>query len=276
MLALVAVLGPVPSTPVAVAVPSRPVVPPAASVVAEDPAAGTDLREGPRGAVIAGPPLVVWTRADGLRAPDPVGTGDGVAAAARLRALGPLTARVLAALDAVAPFPWRPAVRSLSVGCRPVRDLACPGGVVEAGDRLVVNPSAARWSDATLAYVLRHELAHVWQHATGDLAARRRDLDGVDLGPDAAPDLDPLEAAADCLAAAWGSPSRGSGYVDCPPAGVARMAAAFAVAPPAVPAAGPGDPQATPGSRPGRGSGTTPSSTARTAASVRPSTPSFR
>lgn len=188
-------------------------------------------------------PVAVWTRASGHIAPvAPIGT-----TVTDLRRLRDLTDRIVAMLDATAPFAWREAVAELAVGCLPAAGMPCPGGVVAGGDRITIGPGAARWSDATLAYVLRHELAHVWQHATGDLAARRRDLDGVDLGVDLGdgpddpddpddpggnggrgPGIDPLEAAADCLAAAWGSPTRGNGYLRCPPAGVARMAAVFA------------------------------------------------
>lgn len=232
-------------------------------------AAPTTPSGGP-GRVGLDPPLVVWTRGGGVRAPHPT---DPAAAVDLLLARAALTLRVVGLLDAVAPFPWRTAVGTLAIGCRPVAALDCPGGVVDRGDRLTVSPAADRWSDATLTYVLRHELAHVWQHATGDLAARRRDLDGVTL----AVEVDPLEAAADCLAAAWGSPARGNGYLTCPPDGVARMAAVFAATPAGTVAPpGAGAPQATPASRPDRAAGTTPSSTARTAASVRPSTPSFR
>lgn len=166
------------------------------------------------------PPLVVWTRDGGVRVPSPADTAD---VADLLMARAGLTLRVVGLLDAIAPLPWRAVVRELAVGCRPVAALACPGGLVDRGDRIVISPAAARWSDATLAYVLRHELAHVWQHATGDLAARRRDLDGVALPAD----VDPLEAAADCLAAAWGSPARGNGYLACPAAGADRMRAVF-------------------------------------------------
>lgn len=185
-------------------------------------------------------PVVVWTRASGRVVP----VVPGGTTAADVRWLRDLTDRIVGMLDATAPFAWREAVAELAVGCRPAAGMPCPGGVVAGGDRITIGPGAARWSDATLAYVLRHELAHVWQHATGDLVARRRDLDRIDLGVDLAddpddpddpegggghgPGIDPLEAAADCLAAAWGSPTRGNGYLRCPPAGVARMAAVFA------------------------------------------------
>jgi len=256
-----------------------PAAPRTASVPPPEPSVARDRRE------TSGPPLVVWTRDGGIRAPHPAGTAD---VADLLMARAGLTLRVVGLLDAIAPFPWRTVVGTLAVGCRPVAALDCPGGVVDRGDRITLSPAAGRWSDATMAYVLRHELAHVWQHATGDLAARRRDLDGIALPVD----VDPLEAAADCLAAAWGSPARGNGYLACPAAGADRMRAVFEgtpVGPPdpdaapgpdgaaasAVPA-GAGSSQATEGARPDRGAGTTPSSTARTAASVRPSTSSLR
>lgn len=202
-------------------------------------------------------PVVVWTPGDGPL--DAAGWG----------------ARLATRLDRVVPFPWRRYVGALAVGCRPVGDLDCPGGVVEGGDRVTISPAAARWSDAALTYVLRHELAHVWQYATGDVAARRRDLVGVGgLG-----DTDPLEAAADCLAAVWGSPSDGAGYLACPAEGVRRMAEVFRSTPLPVPTPS-GGPDAPPVAQPTAGPdavrGPSPSSTARTAASVRPVTPSFR
>ena len=187
---------------------------PRASVAPPTPAVARDRREA------SGTPLVVWTRDGGVRAPHPADTAD---VADLLMARAGLTLRVVGLLDAIAPFPWRTVVGTLAVGCRPVAALDCPGGVVDRGDRITLSPAAGRWSDATMAYVLRHELAHVWQHATGDLAARRRDLDGVALPAD----VDPLEAAADCLAAAWGSPARGNGYLACPAAGADRMRAVF-------------------------------------------------
>lgn len=227
------------------------------------PVAAGVARTGPVEAETPAAPVVVWSADPAASAP--VGSDDE------------LGARIITMLDHVVPFAWRRYVSELVVGCRPVGELACPGGVVDRRDRITISPAARGWTEAELAYVLRHELAHVWQFATGDLAARRRDLDGVaGLG-----DVDRLEAGAECLAALWGSPSDGAGYLDCPAAGVRRMARRFSETPLKAMMPGSGvdaaaDARATTGPEADCDVVASPSSTARTAASVRPVTPSFR
>lgn len=214
--------GSTPSTPMAGPAVRSPAGPPAAPASGVDRTTATTAptRDAMRADADLWLPVTVWTRAGGSRAVGIADVAPGPDRVARLDAVRAAAVRVLAGLDAAAPFPWREAVTRVDIGCMAVGAYLCPGGVAR-GDELVVSPAALGWTDDELAYVLRHELAHVWQFASGDPEARRTDLAGLEaqLGG-----VDPLEAAADCLAEAWGSPNLGDGYLDCPAEGVARMA----------------------------------------------------
>jgi hypothetical protein len=126
-------------------------------------------------------------------------------------------------LDQVAPFNWRNHA-SLTVRCTD----DCPYGVVTLwGDgsiELTLAPQAFAYGDASLRNIAAHELAHVWQFATG----RHISTEFEDLGNQLTPSIPGYELEADCLAAWWGYPAEpGVSYWDCPPEWIAIAGAIY-------------------------------------------------
>ena len=126
--------------------------------------------------------------------------------------------RVTALADASG-FDWRSRGVALHVGCHP--RWRCAWGLYDSTTRQVwVGPDAFA-SQARLRYVVLHELAHAWQHSTGDMAARDSDLAGWGLSGKQG-----REAAADCVAALWGATSHH--YWPCPSDARSHMASVLA------------------------------------------------
>jgi guanyl-specific ribonuclease Sa len=117
------------------------------------------------------------------------------------------------------PFNWRAAGVTLKAQCAPNRS-HCQWGLYTVADNTIWVGTDAFSSNARLFYVVAHEMVHAWQFAN-DPHARMNDL--ADWGRTG---VDGLEAAADCLAQAWGATM--SHYWNCPSDAQSHMAQIFA------------------------------------------------
>jgi hypothetical protein len=115
------------------------------------------------------------------------------------------------------PYDWASRGVDFAIGCHP--DARCAWGLYDHANRTVWLSRDAFASADRLAYVVAHEVAHVWQWHDG---ATLRSADLRDWGLTG---LDALEKAADCLAARWGHP--GAVYWACPDAAKDHMGAVF-------------------------------------------------
>jgi len=105
------------------------------------------------------------------------------------------------------PFNWRAAGVTLKAECAPNRS-HCRWGLYTVATNTVWVGTDAFATNARLFYVVAHEMAHAWQF-TNNPHARMNDL--ADWGHTG---VDGLEAAADCLATAWGATA--NHYWSCP------------------------------------------------------------
>jgi hypothetical protein len=117
------------------------------------------------------------------------------------------------------PFNWRAARVTLKAQCAPNRS-HCQWGLYTVADNTIWVGTDAFSSNARLFYVVAHEMVHAWQF-TNDPHARMNDL--ADWGRTG---VDGLEAAADCLAQAWGATM--NHYWSCPSDAQRHMTQIFA------------------------------------------------
>jgi peptidoglycan hydrolase-like protein with peptidoglycan-binding domain len=116
-------------------------------------------------------------------------------------------------------FDWRSRGVTFVIGCHPTHH-RCATGLYDTGTRQIFITERILTNEKVLRSVVLHEIAHAWQFtvrgwpgAADDVAAwGRTGIDG-------------LEAAADCLAAAWGA-SR-TYYWSCPADAKAHMLARY-------------------------------------------------
>lgn len=135
--------------------------------------------------------------------------------------------RVIAVADST-PFDWRGNGVTFHLGCTAL--IQCTNGSYEYESRRIwVKPNLAR---ADLESAVLHELAHAWQMTVRGWPAAAYDVSGwvypdYPLRPENESDSyfalrTGLEAAAECLAAAWGAP-RELLWWDCPAGAIAHM-----------------------------------------------------
>lgn len=140
--------------------------------------------------------------------PDPSGSETGLLAAVEAHA------------DQVG-FDWRASGVTFRLGCSSLRE-RCSSGSFETASRIIHISRETAVDPSIRHYVVLHELAHAWQftvrgwpQATDDVSKWGRS------------DRAGLEAAADCLALAWGAPRQHAQYWDCPSDARAHMLALF-------------------------------------------------
>lgn len=117
-------------------------------------------------------------------------------------------------------FDWRSHGVTFHLGCSDAQILhigVCTRGSYEPDTRKIHLDPDELADPAARQHVILHELAHAWQ-----MTVRGWPAAGEDLAAWGKHELEGLEAAADCLAAAWGSASRGN-YYHCPPDAIAHM-----------------------------------------------------
>jgi hypothetical protein len=117
------------------------------------------------------------------------------------------------------PLPWREIGGTFVIGCHPQMS-RCHWGAFDHGSYTIWIGDQAFASERRLTYVVLHELVHLWQWSTGDVAGRMNDLSNFGFSG-----LAGLEAAADCLALVWGATMHH--YYDCPAQAQAQMAAVY-------------------------------------------------
>lgn len=116
------------------------------------------------------------------------------------------------------PFNWRAAGVTLKAECAPNR-AHCRWGLYVVSSNTIWVGTDAFANSTRLFYVVAHELAHAWQFSN-DPHTRMNDL--ADWGYTG---VDGLEAAADCLAQAWGATM--NHYWACPPDAERHMTTVF-------------------------------------------------
>jgi hypothetical protein len=151
--------------------------------------------------------------ADPLPAPTPAPTPAPQVTGAPRPAVDPLI-RIEQIADSVG-FDWRSRGVTFVIGCHPTHH-RCATGSYDTGTRQIFIAERILTNSAVLRSVVLHELAHAWQFNVRGWPAAADDVDGWGRTG-----IEGLEAAADCLAAAWGA-SR-TYYWSCPADAEAHM-----------------------------------------------------
>jgi hypothetical protein len=120
-------------------------------------------------------------------------------------------------------FDWRSRGVTIHVGCSPIalRDYGrCTWAFYEIEPRRIFVAERIPQGSAREHYLVLHELAHAWQLTVRGFGPALSDVSGWGKHG-----LEGLEAAADCLALAWGAPTHH--YWNCPADAQAHMLALY-------------------------------------------------
>jgi hypothetical protein len=120
-------------------------------------------------------------------------------------------------------FDWRSRGGTIHVGCSPIalRDYGrCTWALYEIESRRIFIAERIPQGSAREHYLVLHELAHAWQFTVRNWPQAASDVS--DWGKHG---MEGLEAAADCLALAWGAPTHH--YWNCPADAQAHMLALY-------------------------------------------------